>query len=64
MDIYNQLDKHNISMTVILVGQEELIHQRSAFIQSGKMQIIGRFMIHECKFSGIKNVEENKNIVH
>lgn len=58
MDIYNQLDRYNVGMTVILVGQEELVHQRSAFIQAGKMQIISRFMIHEYKFSGIKNVED------
>lgn len=58
MDIYNQLDRCNISMTVILVGQEELIHQRSAFIQAGKMQIVGRFMIHEYKFSGVKSIDD------
>lgn len=58
MDIYNELDRYNISLTVILVGQEELVHQRSAFIQAQKMQIIGRFMIHEYKFSGIKTLKD------
>lgn len=56
MDIYNELDRAGASMTVILVGQEELIHQRSAFIQARKAQIIGRFMVHEHKFTGIKNL--------
>ncbi len=60
MDIYNELDRYNISLTVILVGQEELVHQRSAFIQSRKMQLVGRFMIHEYKFSGIKTVNDLK----
>jgi len=55
MDIYNELDNYGISLTVILVGQEELIHQRSAFIHAKKAQIIGRFMVHEYKFTGLKN---------
>ena len=58
MDIYNQLDRYNITMTVILVGQDELMFQKSAFITSSKMQIVGRFMVHEYMFSGIKSEEE------
>lgn len=58
MDIYNQLDRYNITMTVILVGQDELMFQKSAFIASCKMQIVGRFMVHEYMFSGIKSKEE------
>jgi len=58
MDIYNELDSAGISMTAILVGQEELVHQRSAFIQAKKAQIIGRFMVHEYKFKGITDVED------
>jgi hypothetical protein len=60
MDIYNELDSYRIFLTVILVGQEELIHQRSAFIESKKQQIIGRFMVHEYKFTGIKNIDDIK----
>lgn len=60
MDIYNQLDLHSINMTVILVGQDELIHQKNSFISAKKMQIIGRFMVYEYKFSGIKTVEDLK----
>lgn len=58
MDIYNELDSAGISMTVILVGQEELVHQRSAFIQAKKAQIIGRFMIHEYKFKGVTDIKD------
>ncbi|WJQ78967.1 ATP-binding protein [Brevibacillus brevis] len=53
MDIYNVLDRGGISLTCILVGQEELIHQRTAFGEARKMQIVGRFMVHEHKFTGI-----------
>ena len=60
IDIYNQLDRKKINMTVILVGQEELKHQRSSFIVSKKNQIIGRFMVQEYKFSGIKSLQEMK----
>jgi hypothetical protein len=58
MDIYNELDSAGISMTVILVGQEELVHQRSAFIQAKKAQIIGRFMVHEYKFKGVTDIKD------
>ncbi len=64
MDIYNQLDRYGITFTVILVGQEELLHQKSAFISAAKMQIIGRFMVHEHKFSGIKSTEDLKMCLH
>lgn len=58
MDIYNELDRYNVYMTVILVGQDELTYQRTAFITARKMQIVGRFMIHEYKFSGIKSIDD------
>ena len=64
MDIYNQLDSRSITMTVILVGQEELMHQRSSFIAGNKKQIVGRFMIHEYKFSGIKTLDDIKTCLN
>ncbi|WP_339783476.1 ATP-binding protein [Paenibacillus sp. FSL R7-0313] len=58
MDIYNYLKEFGISMTVILVGQEELKHVRSGFIASKMGQIVGRFMVHEYKFSGVRTKDE------
>ena len=58
MDISNELDRYGIFTTVILVGQEELTHQRSAFITSKKAQIIGRFMVHTYKFEGAKSAND------
>lgn len=58
MDIYNKLEADGISLTVILVGQEELIYQRTAFLSAKKAQIVGRFMVHEYKFSGIKKMDD------
>lgn len=58
MDISNLLEQQNIHLTVILVGQEELVFQRTAFMQAGKSQIVGRFMVHDYKFSGVASIED------
>jgi hypothetical protein len=58
MDINNELDRYGIYTTVILVGQEELEYQRSTFLLAKKAQIIGRFMLHICKFEGVKNAND------
>ncbi|WP_324617856.1 P-loop NTPase family protein [Cohnella cholangitidis] len=58
MDIYNELDSNGIFLTAILVGQKELIHQRSAFQLANKLQLVGRFMIDDYKFSGIKTLDD------
>ncbi|MWC31377.1 ATP-binding protein [Paenibacillus sp. MMS18-CY102] len=60
MDVYNDLDKVGIQLTVILVGQPELLHQRSAFIRTKKTQIVGRFMSQDHEFTGIQNPEDLK----
>lgn len=60
IDIYNQLDRCSINLTVILVGQKDLIHQKSAFISGNKMQIVGRFMVQEQMFSGVKTANDLK----
>lgn len=58
MDIYNELDRSRVSMTAILVGQEQLIHQRSAYMKSHQEQIIGRFMVQDHRFRGIRTAED------
>lgn len=60
MDIYNQLDRHSINFTVILVGQKELLFQKDSFIRAKRMQLVGRFMVQQYKFSGIKSIEDLK----
>ncbi|HAF0292537.1 TPA: ATP-binding protein, partial [Salmonella enterica subsp. enterica serovar Typhimurium var. 5-] len=57
MDIYNELQSKGITLTTILVGQQELAHRRNTYITT-KKQIVGRFMIHEQEFHGIRDVEE------
>ncbi|WP_051289903.1 ATP-binding protein [Paenibacillus massiliensis] len=63
MDIYNQLDRAKISMTVICVGQEELLTRRTFFLEQRKSQIIGRFMTHEHRFFGITSLEDIKAVL-
>jgi transposase len=53
VDIYNDLDRHDIATTVVLVGQPELVHQRDAFEKAKKMQIVGRFMVHLHQFAEV-----------
>ncbi|NOU96208.1 AAA family ATPase [Paenibacillus sp. LMG 31456] len=60
MDIYNDLNEAGISMTVILIGQKELLSIRTTMLQQKKAQIIGRFMTKEYEFSGVKSVDEIK----
>ncbi|MBD0384717.1 AAA family ATPase [Paenibacillus sedimenti] len=63
MDIYNRLELAGVSLTTILVGQEELVHQRTAFLATKKAQIVGRFMVHEYKFSGLKTLSELQTLL-
>jgi hypothetical protein len=58
MDIYNELDREKVSMSVLSVGQEELLARRTFFLEQKKSQIIGRFMTHEHHFYGLRTLDE------
>lgn len=60
MDVFNELEQYGITLTTILVGQKELVHQRSAFISGEKFQIVGRFMSQEYQFKGIETPRDLK----
>jgi hypothetical protein len=60
VDLHNELDGRGVTTTWLLVGQEELVHQREVFVTAKKMQIIGRFMVHHFRFSGLESVEDVK----
>ncbi|KPB06708.1 hypothetical protein AAV98_00805 [Bacillus sp. CHD6a] len=57
MDLYNELDSFGITLTTLLFGQTELSQRRNLFITTDK-QIVGRFMIHEERFFGIRRKDE------
>jgi len=58
MDIHNELQLRNIHLIAILVGQEELLQQRDTFFKMKQKQLIGRFMVHERQFYGIRSLRE------
>ena len=58
IDIHNELDGRNQVLIVILVGQEQLLHQFSAFQHTAKTQIIGRFMVHQLRFPGLASEKD------
>ncbi|MGE7981815.1 AAA family ATPase [Solibacillus sp. NPDC093137] len=58
MDVYNELDELDITLTTILVGHEELIDQRKKLIKQKQLQIIGRFMSDSYHFSGLKDLSD------
>ncbi len=58
MDLYNNLMGLDIQLMAFLFGTRELRDLKTSFKQQGKDQIIGRFMINELQYSGIRNVKE------
>lgn len=60
MDLFNELEQYGITLTTILVGQKELVYQRSAFISGEKFQIVGRFMSQEYQFKGMTTLTDLK----
>lgn len=58
IDIYNELNKNDILLTVFLFGTHELKEQRTGFIRSHKEQIVLRFMSHEYEFKGISSQKD------
>jgi AAA domain len=58
IDVHNELDAADISLVVLLVGQDDLAHQYSAFKLAKKTQILGRFMVNQFCFHGIVSAAE------
>lgn len=58
IDYYNKLDRLNVTLVLILVGQEQLNAQQLVFSHGHADQIIQRFMIEEHKFLGIRSLED------
>ena len=53
IDIYNELNLHDIQLSVYLFGTIDLKQQKTGFIKTNKDQIINRFMTQEYNFRGI-----------
>lgn len=57
-DIHSDLERSGIRMITFLVGHQRLINQKNAFKKAGETSIIGRFMIDEIPFRGVRNIED------
>lgn len=57
-DVHDKLERKGIRMMTILVGQPQLLHQKTALRQSNHTQIVLRFMIAEMRFDGLLNAED------
>lgn len=57
-DVHDKLERRGIRMISFLVGQQKLLNQKNAFKQQGETQIIGRFMIDELPFHGVRTANE------
>ncbi|MEK3995009.1 ATP-binding protein [Psychrobacillus sp. FSL K6-2365] len=58
MDLYNELALNNVHLIVFLVGQIELMFQRTAYRDSGKYQLVGRFMSQDYEFKGLLDIDD------
>lgn len=57
-DVHDALDRQQIRLFTFLVGQQELLAQKSALQIAGKTQIVARLMVEELAFHGIRDAED------
>lgn len=57
-DVHDELERHGIRMITLLVGQPQLLNQKSAFRLSRETQIVSRFMIDELQFHGLLSADD------
>ncbi|TCG00938.1 hypothetical protein BZM26_09175 [Paraburkholderia strydomiana] len=57
-DVHDVLDRQQIKLFTFLVGQEELLAQKTALQIARKTQIVARLMVDELAFYGIRNAHD------
>lgn len=57
-DVHDGLDRQQIKLFTFLVGQQELLSQKTAMQVAGKTRIVARLMVEELAFYGIRNAED------
>jgi len=57
-DVHDALDRQQIKLFTFLVGQQELLAQKTGLQIAGKTQIVARLMVEELSFYGIRNAED------
>ena len=58
------MKRQKIHLAVFLVGQPELVEKKNFLEESGRYEIIGRFMNEEFQFHGIRSKDEMAIILH
>lgn len=58
LNIDNELDMRGCRLFCLLVGQPELAEKKLDLIDKGMEQIVGRFMVREFEFPGIRTLEQ------
>jgi hypothetical protein len=57
-DVHDALDRQQIKLFTFLVGQQELLAQKTGLQIAGKTQIVARLMVDELSFYGIRDAED------
>jgi hypothetical protein len=57
-DVHDALDRQQIKLFTFLVGQQELLAQKTALQVAGKTQIVARLMVEQFPFHGIRYAED------
>ncbi|NUX57903.1 ATP-binding protein [Paraburkholderia youngii] len=57
-DVHDVLDHQQIKLFTFLVGQDELLAEKTALQVAGKTQIVARLMVDELAFYGIHNAQD------
>jgi hypothetical protein len=57
-DVHDTLDRQQIKLFTFLVGQQELLAQKTALQVAGKTQIVARLMVEDLAFYGIRNAQD------
>lgn len=57
-DVHDALDRQQIKLFTFLVGQQELLAQKTGLQVAGKTQIVARLMVDELSFYGIRDAED------
>lgn len=57
-DLHDELENNGVRLFTFLIGQHQLLAQKSAFQAQDKEQIVARFMIEELAFRGIASEAE------
>ncbi|MER2493757.1 ATP-binding protein [Catenovulum sediminis] len=57
-NIQNMLDDFGCRLTYVLVGTEELNALKTMYCSANETHIIGRFLLYDYRFSGVRTLEE------